>query len=41
LQHEGLIKTATVRRPQLGISEAEKKELLERYRRLEGREAAA
>ena len=27
LQHEGLIKTAKVRRPQLGISEAEKKQL--------------
>lgn len=41
LQHEGLIKTATVRRPQLGVSEAEAKELLERYRRLERSEAAA
>ena len=31
LHYEGLIKTATVRRPQLGISEAEKKQLLESY----------
>jgi 4-hydroxy-tetrahydrodipicolinate synthase len=31
LQHEGLIKTAKVRRPQLGISEAEQKQLLESY----------
>jgi len=31
LQHEGLIKTAKVRRPQLGISEAEQKRLLESY----------
>ena len=31
LQHEGLIKTAKVRRPQLGISEAEKKQLLDSY----------
>ena len=29
LEHEGLIKTAKVRRPQLGISDAEKKQLLE------------
>ena len=34
LQHERLIKTATVRRPQLGILEAEKKQLLESYRAL-------
>jgi 4-hydroxy-tetrahydrodipicolinate synthase len=34
LQHEGLIKTATVRRPQLGISEAEQEELLASYRAL-------
>jgi 4-hydroxy-tetrahydrodipicolinate synthase len=34
LQHEGLIKTATVRRPQLGVPEAEKKQLLESYRAL-------
>ncbi|MGH7874973.1 MAG: hypothetical protein ACREQO_22490, partial [Candidatus Binatia bacterium] len=34
LQHEGLIKTAKVRRPQLGISEAEKKQLLESYQAL-------
>jgi dihydrodipicolinate synthase/N-acetylneuraminate lyase len=31
LHYEGLIKTATVRRPQLGISQAEKKQLLESY----------
>jgi 4-hydroxy-tetrahydrodipicolinate synthase len=31
LAHEGLIKTPTVRRPQLGISEAEKKQLLDSY----------
>jgi 4-hydroxy-tetrahydrodipicolinate synthase len=31
LQHEGLIATAKVRRPQLGISDAERKELLESY----------
>lgn len=31
LQHEGLIKTARVRRPQLGISEAEQKQLLDTY----------
>jgi 4-hydroxy-tetrahydrodipicolinate synthase len=45
LQHEGLIKTATIRRPQLGISEAERKQLLDTYgelkesgfRSLEGR----
>jgi 4-hydroxy-tetrahydrodipicolinate synthase len=41
LQHEGLIKTAMIRRPQMGISEAEKKALLERYQRLARREAAA
>src|SRR6184192_4022062 len=35
LQHEGLIKNATVRRPQLGVSEAEKKELLDSYRALQ------
>ena len=34
LRHEGLIKTATVRRPQLGIPEAEQKQLLDSYRRL-------
>jgi 4-hydroxy-tetrahydrodipicolinate synthase len=38
LQHEGLIKTATVRRPQLGISEAEKMHLLDSYRILKGNE---
>lgn len=31
LQHEGLIKTAHVRRPQLGISDTEKKQLLDSY----------
>ena len=44
LQHEGLIKTAKVRRPQLGISEAEQKQLLDSYRvlkRNEFRSAAA
>jgi 4-hydroxy-tetrahydrodipicolinate synthase len=34
LQHEGLIKTAVVRRPQLGISDAEQKQLLETYNAL-------
>ena len=34
LNHEGLIKMATVRRPQLGISEGEKKQLLDSYRAL-------
>lgn len=34
LQHEGLIATATVRRPQLGISDAERNQLLDSYRRL-------
>ena len=34
LHHEGLIKTPTVRRPQLGISESEKKQLLESYQAL-------
>jgi len=38
LQHEGLIKTAMVRRPQLGISEAEKKQLLESYQALKKNE---
>jgi 4-hydroxy-tetrahydrodipicolinate synthase len=31
LQHDGLIKTAKVRRPQLGISDAEQKRLLDSY----------
>jgi dihydrodipicolinate synthase/N-acetylneuraminate lyase len=31
LQHEGLIKTTFVRRPQLGISPAEKKQLIDNY----------
>jgi 4-hydroxy-tetrahydrodipicolinate synthase len=34
LQHEGLITTANVRRPQLGIGESEKKQLLDSYRAL-------
>jgi 4-hydroxy-tetrahydrodipicolinate synthase len=34
LQHEGLIKTANVRRPQLGIGESEKKQVLDSYRAL-------
>jgi 4-hydroxy-tetrahydrodipicolinate synthase len=34
LHHEGLIKNAKVRRPQLGISEAEKKQLLGSYEAL-------
>jgi 4-hydroxy-tetrahydrodipicolinate synthase len=34
LRHEGLIKTAAVRRPQLGVSEAEQKQLLDSYRAL-------
>ncbi len=38
LQHEGLIKTAFVRRPQLGISEAEQTQLLESYNALKRNE---
>ena len=38
LHYEGLIKTAMVRRPQLGVSEAEKKQLLESYRALKNNE---
>ena len=38
LQHERLIKTAAVRRPQLGINEAEQKQLLNSYGRLKGNE---
>lgn len=34
LKHEGLIKTAKVRRPQLGISAAEQKKLLDSYKAL-------
>jgi len=41
LHYEGLIKTATVRRPQLGISEAEKKQLLDSYRALKNNEFRA
>ena len=38
LQHEGLIKTAMVRRPQLGISKEEEKQLLDSYRALKTNE---
>jgi 4-hydroxy-tetrahydrodipicolinate synthase len=38
LQHEKLIKTAVVRRPQLGISEAERTRLLDSYRALKANE---
>ncbi len=38
LHHEGLIKTATVRRPQLGIAEAEQKQLLDSYQALKAKE---
>lgn len=41
LQHEGLIRTATVRRPQLGIAETEKKQLLDSYRILSGLDSGA
>ena len=41
LEHEGLIKTAKVRRPQLGISEAEKKQLIESYEALKRNEFRA
>ena len=41
LQHEGLIQTAKVRRPQLGISEAEKKHLLDSYEALKRNEFRA
>jgi 4-hydroxy-tetrahydrodipicolinate synthase len=41
LQHEGIIKTANVRRPQLGISDAEKKQLLDSYRALKNNEFRA
>jgi 4-hydroxy-tetrahydrodipicolinate synthase len=41
LHYEGLIKTATVRRPQLGISEAEKQQLLDSYRALKNNEFRA
>jgi 4-hydroxy-tetrahydrodipicolinate synthase len=41
LHYEGLIKTATVRRPQLGISEPEKKQLLDSYRALKANEFRA
>ena len=38
LEHEGLINTATVRRPQLGVGESEKKQLLDSYRTLKERD---
>ena len=38
LHHEGLIKTPTVRRPQLGIAGAEQKQLLDSYRALKAKE---
>ncbi len=38
LHYEGLIKTATVRRPQLGISATEKQQLLDSYRALKNNE---
>ena len=41
LQHEGLIKTARVRRPQLGISDGEKKQLLDSYAALKRNEFRA
>ncbi|MGE5215592.1 MAG: dihydrodipicolinate synthase family protein [Chloroflexota bacterium] len=41
LQHEGLIKSAKVRRPQLGISEAEQKRLLDSYNVLKRNEFRA
>ena len=41
LQHEGLIKSAAVRRPQLGISDVEKTRLLESYQALKRNEFRA
>jgi 4-hydroxy-tetrahydrodipicolinate synthase len=41
LHHEGLIKAATVRRPQLGIAEGERKQLLDSYRALKKNEFRA
>jgi len=38
LRHEGLINTAKVRRPQLGISESEQKQLLDSYGKLKRNE---
>jgi 4-hydroxy-tetrahydrodipicolinate synthase len=38
LQDQGLIKTANVRRPQLGVGESEKKQLLDSYRALSDNE---
>jgi 4-hydroxy-tetrahydrodipicolinate synthase len=34
LEHEGLIETATVRRPQLGVTPVEKRQLVESYKEL-------
>ena len=41
LRDEGLIRTATVRRPQLGVSAEEQRRLLDSYRRLDTARAAA
>jgi 4-hydroxy-tetrahydrodipicolinate synthase len=41
LQHEGLIRTSKIRRPQLGISEAEEIRLLDKYRALKRNEFRA
>ena len=41
LQHERLIKSSTVRRPQLGVSEVEQKQLLDSYRALKENEFCA
>jgi 4-hydroxy-tetrahydrodipicolinate synthase len=41
LHHEGLIKNAAVRRPQLGITEAEQKQLLDSYQALKANEFRA
>lgn len=38
LEYEGLIDTATVRRPQLGVGESEKKQLLDSYRALKAKD---
>ena len=38
LQHEGLIRTAMVRRPQLGISDTEQRQLLDAYRALKDKD---
>jgi len=41
LQHEGLIRNATVRRPQLGITDTERKQLLDSYQVLRGLDSGA